>query len=63
MIEIGTKQIRDWGKSMYGGYYANWFDHETREHGGEHAKTQKELCAKLHVSMTALHRDVVRIDN
>lgn len=63
MIEVGTKQITDYGKSMYGGWYANWFDHETGKLGGEHEKTLRDLCAKLKVSRTALQRDVVRIDN
>jgi len=63
MIESGTKLITDYGKSMYGGWYANWFDRETGKRGGDNERTLRDLCAKLHVSRTALQRDVVRIDN
>lgn len=63
MTVVGIKKITVWGKSMYGGWYANWYDQSTDEWGGEHERTLNELCAKLHLSRTALNRDVQRFDN
>jgi hypothetical protein len=53
----------EWGKSMYGGWYANYFDNNTGRHDGEHADKLVELCNKIGLSANALRRDVRRIDN
>lgn len=61
-----TVEILDYGKSMYGGWYANF-----RYIGGEYngrfdgirRDTLQELCNQLHISKTALRRDVYRRDN
>jgi len=63
MIDNDSKQITEYGKSMYGGWYANFFDKMKCEHTGTRAKTLTELCSKIGVSRTALTRDVVRVDN
>ena len=46
-----TYKLADWGKSMYGGYYANYYVCEPLSHGGFeivdidgiHADTYREL--------------------
>ena len=38
-------QLLDWGASMYGGYFANFF--YDSEYTGEHGRTLKELRGKL----------------
>lgn len=38
-------QLIDWGASMYGGYFANFF--YDGEYTGEHGRTLKELREKL----------------
>jgi hypothetical protein len=58
-----NQDVMEWGKSMYGGYYANYFDNNTGRHDGEHADKLVELCNKIGLSATALRRDVRRIDN
>ena len=43
-------RLIDWGKSMYGGYYANYVNDIIGEYTGMlgiHADTYKELCEKL----------------
>ena len=57
--------ITSYGKSMYGGWYAN-YRYENSEgvhYDGFHANTLRELCAQMGLSRTALTRDVVRYDN
>ena len=44
--------LLDWGKSMYGGYYANYFESTPSKGYWRgmvciHADTYKELCKKL----------------
>ena len=56
-------EISGYGKSMYGGWYANYRVINSNEISGIGAKTLKEICSELHVSRTALTRDVVRYDN
>lgn len=68
MIRLNNYDIMDYGKSMYGGWYANIFRYTNKaEYTGEYegigANTLRELCAKLKVSRTVLSRDVRRIDN
>ena len=56
--------VTDYGKSMYGGWYANyhWEDAESIHFDGFHDKTLRGLCAQIGVSRTALQRDVRRWD-
>lgn len=57
--------ITSYGKSMYGGWYANYRyeDADGVHYNGFGAPTLKELCAHAMISRTALTRDVVRNDN
>ena len=65
-LNNATVEITNYGKSMYGGWYANF-----RYVGGEYdgrfdgirRDTLEELCNQLHISKTALRRDVCRRDN
>lgn len=61
-----TIEIRSWGRSMYGGYYAD-FKYVGGAYDGRYdgirRDTIRELCAQLHISRTALNRDVMRVDN
>lgn len=63
MLQKDMIQIMDYGKSMYGGWYANFFDEKKGEHGGCHAETLKELCNELDISKKELIRNVRRFDN
>lgn len=63
MIKVNNKTITEYGKSMYGGWYANYFDESKGEYNGISENTLHELCAKLQVSATALRNDVTRYDN
>lgn len=54
------RKVTDYGKSMYGGWYANYI--EDGKHDGEHADTLKELCAKLGITRKEL-TTVTRYDN
>lgn len=61
-----TIEISAYGKSMYGGWYAN-FQYIGGEYDGKYdgvrRDTLTELCNQLHISKTALKRDVQRWDN
>ena len=61
-----TINVTDYGKSMYGGWYAN-FNYVNDEYKGIYdgirRPTLTELCNALHVSKTAMRRDVRRWDN
>ena len=46
------RKVTDYGKSMYGGWYANYM--ENGEYKGVHADTLKELCAKLGITRKEL---------
>lgn len=61
MIVINNKEITSYGKSMYGGWYANYYEDCVAT--GTRSRTLAELCEKLCISRTALVRDVQRIDN
>ena len=57
--------VDSYGKSMYGGWYANFhypYNDEVHFDGIRRDKLS-DLCAELHVSRTALQRDVQRFDN
>jgi hypothetical protein len=58
--------ITCFGKSMYGGWYANYRYEDKNgkwEFDGFHANTLRELCAQAELSRTAMERDVPRFDN
>jgi hypothetical protein len=55
--------IMSYGKSMYGGWYLDYFNNTKGCHEGIGAITLRELCAKACISRTALQRDVQRLDN
>lgn len=42
-------EITSWGKSMYGGWYANFY--KDGEYTGTHANTKKELQQKCGVPL------------
>lgn len=63
MLSLGTKTIHDYGKSMYGGWYANWFDSENGNYDGCRVNTLKELCEKLQINRNELIKNVRRFDN
>ena len=57
--------VDSYGKSMYGGWYANFhypYNGEIHYDGIRRDKLS-DLCTELHVSRTALQRDVTRFDN
>ena len=57
--------VDSYGKSMYGAWYANFhypYNGEIHYDGIRRDKLS-DLCVELHVSRTALQRDVTRIDN
>jgi hypothetical protein len=56
-------EVTDFGKSMYGGWYLNFYDPTYDKYDGIRRDTLRELCAWLGVSRTALTRDVRRLDN
>lgn len=65
-INKETVQITSYGKSMFGGWYANlrYIDRPVADSfEGVRERTLTELCNKLHISKTALKRDVARFDN
>lgn len=41
--------VVEYGKSMYGGWFANWFDYTRGERVGVHAETKKELARELNL--------------
>lgn len=49
-----------YGKSMYGGYYANFFN---GEYTGEHARTIKELKQKLNTVLGSGNYSMEKGDN
>lgn len=53
----------EYGKSMYGGWYANWFDAVRGEWVGAHANTKKELTAELNVWLGSMWEYGRRFDN
>ncbi len=58
-------EVYQYGKSMYGGWYANFrytYNGELKYDGIRRDKLS-DLCTELHVSRTALQRDVDRVDN
>lgn len=61
MIKLDDKMIIDYGKSMYGGWFATV--HQGGQYKGIGGNTLHELCLKLGVSLTALRRDVERRDS
>ena len=61
MVKLDDKMIIDYGKSMYGGWYATI--HQDGQYKGVGGQTLHELANKLGISVTALRRDVVRRDN
>ena len=56
-------EVTDFGKSMYGGWYINFYDPTYQKYDGIRRNTLREICAWLGVSKTALSRDVRRWDN
>ena len=58
-------EVYQYGKSMYGGWYANFRYIYNNElvYDGIRRKTLYELSSALHSSNTALKRDVTRFDN
>ncbi len=54
------EKILDYGKSMYGGWYANYF--LNGKYSGKHAETLNELCSKLNIDKNALS-EIFRRDN
>lgn len=56
-------EVNSFGKSMYGGWYCNFYDPVYNKHDGIRRNTLREICAWLGVSRTALSRDVMRLDN
>lgn len=56
-------EVNSFGKSMYGGWYCNFYDPVYNKHDGIRRDTLREICAWLGVSRTALTRDVRRLDN
>lgn len=62
-----TLEVYQYGKSMYGGWYANFRYIAPVEYEGKvdgiRRNTLSELCAQLHISKTAIRRDVYRLDN
>ena len=61
MKKQGNVTFLDWGKSMYGGYYAN-LHIEGKGHTGIGAETLKELREKL-AEMGFTTKDAQRRDN
>ncbi len=53
-------KVLDYGKSMYGGYYINYF--KDGEYKGIGGKTLKECCEKLGIKKADL-KGVTRYDN
>ena len=56
-------EVTEYGKSMYGGWYINFYVPATNDFNGIRRDTLREICAWLGVSRTALTRDVRRWDN
>lgn len=54
-------KITEYGKSMYGGWYANYI-REDGNYDGEHAKTLAELSEKLNITTTEIKK-ARRFDN
>ena len=54
--------ITSWGKSMFGGYYAEYIT-EDGKRDGVHADTIGELCWKLNTTKSDLVGKVSRFDN
>ena len=54
------RKVTDYGKSMYGGWYANYT--ENGEYKGAHADTIKNLCEALGITRKEL-ANVRRYDN
>lgn len=57
--------VYSYGKSMYGGWYADfYYTYDGERHiDGIRREKLSDLCSELHVSRTALQRDVTRFDN
>ncbi len=55
-----AKQATEWGKSMYGGYYINYFDNG--RYTGEHFEKLKDLKSWC-IDNNITFKDVPRIDN
>lgn len=58
-------EVYSYGKSMYGGWYANFRSEYNGQlhYDGINRDKLSDICSELHVSRTALQRDVERIDN
>lgn len=56
-------EVQSFGKSMYGGWYLDFYDPIYQKYDGIRRATLREICAWLGVSRTALTRDVKRWDN
>ena len=54
-------KVVDYGKSMYGGWYANYIN-ENNDYKGVHAPTLMELCSKLGIATTEIKK-ARRFDN
>jgi hypothetical protein len=52
-------EILNYGLSMYGGYYINYFN---GKYNGVHGRTLKEACEKLGITKAEL-KGVTRKDN
>lgn len=63
MFLVSDKIILDYGKSMYGGWYANYINTVSGKHTGDHKDTLKELCKALGTDRITLLRNVTRRDN
>lgn len=55
-----AKQATEWGRSMYGGYYINYFDNG--RYTGEHFEKLKDLKSWC-IDNNITFKDVPRIDN
>lgn len=57
-----NEEVLDWGKSMYGGWYAN-IRTPQGEYTGVRENKLTNLAVKVGLSVTVLRRDVHRLDN
>ena len=57
-----TIEITSWGKSMYGGWYVNYFDNTDGDYHGERFSTLTEIILTMDLSKKDLP-DCKRFDN
>ncbi len=62
MLQVNGKTITDYGKSMYGGWYANYRD-EQGNWNGYHASTLTVLAEQIGTTRKVLMAEVSRFDN